>query len=968
VAPRARTVRLESAGHVRSAERPGTTPAAAAGRRPLLTLVVGVVLAALLGAVFTSPAWAVEKSPKVTENPVSVTVEAGQSATFEAEAVGPPAPTVQWQVSTDSGANWTKIEGATSDQYTIPETTTSESGDRFRAIFKNPKGDAITETATLTVQIVPRVSEQPEGTTVQEGQSATFEATASGFPTPSVQWELSTNSGATWTKIAKATSNVYTIASAKTSENGDEYRATFENSAGHATSNAATLAVELAPKITTQPVSRTVEVGASATFEALAAGTPTPTVQWEESTDGGHSWSDVAAATSDQLTISDAQRSETGDEYRATFENAAGHATSNAATLTVQDAPAVSKQPASTTVEPGQSATFETAGTGIPTPSVQWELSTNEGSSWSQVEGATSDRLTIASAALSESGDEYRAVFTSSVGTATSTPATLTVTTRDYSVIDWGSNVFGQLGNGNLENSDVPVAPGGVKFVTAVAASQHDTMALLAGGTVMAWGEDEYGQLGTFPGEEALSDVPVPVEGLSKVVAIAAGNNFGLALLRNGTVEAWGGNEYGQLGDGSLEEDESPVQVKGLTGVTAIAAGGETGLALLSNGTVKAWGANYSGELGNGNFENRDFPVSVLKVTGAKAIAAGGEDSMALLAGGTVMAWGDDEFGELANEEVEEESSGERESDEAVPVEGVSGATALAVGQRFAMALLSGGSVVAWGENRSGQLGHGTVSRDDEKPAPVSGLSGVTQIAAGGSHAAALLSDGDAMTWGENRFGQLGNGTVSASSDTPVQVAGVSEQVGVAAGAEHDAAYGEPLPAVTGLSPSGDPLGGGKAVSITGLNLSEASAVKFGGVAATSFTVNSSTSISAVAPAHAAGTVDVTVTTPAGTSPATSASSFLYAPPPVIKKLSPKSGPSSGGTTVAITGERFSEASAVSFGGSAATSFKVNSATSITAVTPPGAAGSVSVTVTTPFGTSAASQAKFNYKKAKKKK
>ena len=116
------------------------------------------------------------------------------------------------------------------------------------------------------------------------------------------------------------------------------------------------------------------------------------------------------------------------------------------------------------------------------------------------------------------------------------------------------------------------------------------------------------------PAKNRISDVPVPVQGLSKVVAIAAGNNFALALLRNGTVEAWGGNEYGQLGDGSLEEEESPVQVKGLTGVTAIAAGGETGLALLSDGAVKAWGANYSGEIGNGTFANSEAPVSVFRV------------------------------------------------------------------------------------------------------------------------------------------------------------------------------------------------------------------------------------------------------------------------------------------------------------------------------------------------------------------
>jgi alpha-tubulin suppressor-like RCC1 family protein len=933
-------------------------------RRSLLTLTVGVLLAALLSAVFSGAAWADEKAPKVTKDPSSVIVEAGQSASFEATASGPPPPTVQWQISTDEGAVWNRIEGATSDQFEIPETSTSESGDRFRAVFKNPKGQAVSEVATLTVRIPPSVTENPQSTTVQEGQSASFEAAGSGFPTPTVQWELSTNGGGTWSKIAKATSDKFTIASAKTSETGNEYRATFENAAGHVMSTAATLNVQLAPRVSTQPTSTSVEVGDSATFEAVAVGSPTPTVQWEESTNEGASWSPVEGAISDQLTISDAQRSETGDEYRAAFENAAGKATSNAATLTVQDPPKVTEQPTSTTVEVEQSATFEAAASGIPTPTVQWELSTNHGGSWTPLEGATSDQVTVASAATSESGDEYRAVFTSSAGTATSEPATLTVTTHHYAVVDWGGNTFGALGDGNLNNSDVPVAPSGLKFVTSVSGGAYFSLALLSDGTVMAWGEDEFGQLGAAPGEQAtLSDVPVPVEGLSNVVQISAGRNFGMALLSNGTVEAWGGGEFGQLGDGNLEESLTPVPVKGLTGVTAIAAGGEDGLALLSNGTIKAWGANASGELGNGSFENSDVPVSVIKVSGVASIEASGEDSLALLKDGSVMAWGEDEYGQLGNPEVEEETDGERESNEAVPVEGLSGVTALAAGQRFSMALLSSGSVDAWGENRSGQLGDGTTAREDEKPAAVKGITDVAQIAAGGSHSIALLGDGVAMTWGEDKFGQLGNGTVGASSVEPVQVSGLGEQVGISAGSIHDLAYGEPLPEVTVVTPDGAPLSGGTSVTITGVDLSEASAVSFGGVAATSFTVEPSGSISAVAPAHAAGTVDVTVTTPSGTSPATPGDRFTYAPAPTVKKISPKSGPSQGGTTVTITGQGFSQASAVHFGASAAASYKIISATSITAVTPAGTAGTVPVTVTSPFGTSAASEAKFKYKK-----
>ena len=943
-----------------------------ARRYAIRMLMMGAVLAGALAAGLTGPAWAraagakpaAEKTPKVVVQPSDVTVEAGQSATFESTASGEPAPTVRWQISTNAGASWSYIAGATSDQYTIAETMTSESGDKYRAVFNNPKGQAVSEGATLTVRIIPTVTEDPASTTVEEGQSATFEAAGSGFPTPSVQWELSTNGGGTWSKIAKATADTFTIADAKTSESGYEYRATFENAAGHATTTPATLTVQLAPKVTTQPANYTVEVGGGATFEAVAAGAPTPTVWWELSTDGGGSWSVVGGDTTNQLTIASAQRSETGDEYRASFENVAGHATSAAATLTVQDSPRVTEQPASTTVEVGQGASFEATASGIPTPTVQWELSTSHGSSWSAVAGATTDQLTISSTVDSESGDEYRAVYTSSAGIATSLPATLTIATHHYAVVDWGENVFGQLGDGNTTESDVPVTASGLNFVTAVAGGLHHSLALLTNGTVMAWGEDEYGQLGPAPGEEALlSDVPVPVEGLSGVVAIAAGNDYSLALLSNGTVMAWGGNEHGQLGNGTTEESDVPVAVKGLTGVTAIATGGEHSLALLSNGTVKAWGANASGELGNGSIKESDVPVSVIELTGVTAIAGGGENSLALLAGGTVKSWGDDEYGQLGNATVEEEG-GERQSNVAVTVEGVTGATAVAAGQRFGMALLTSGKVMAWGENRSGQLGNGSTARSDEKAAAVSELSGVTRIAGGGAHSMALLGDGVTMTWGEGRFGELGNGTSGSSSVLPVQVSGLGQTVGIAAGSLHDLAFGEPIPAVTGVSPNEGALSGGTSVSVSGIHLSEASVVTFGGVAAKSFTVNSSTSITAIAPAHAAGTVAVSVTTPAGASPSTPGDEFTYEPPPVVTKLSPKSGPGSGGTPVTITGERLSEASAVSFGGVAAKSFVVNSATSITAVSPAQAPGTVSVTVTTPTGTSAASsKAKFKFKK-----
>ncbi len=732
----------------------------------------------------------------------------------------------------------------------------------------------------------------------------------------------------------------------------------------------ATALAATAPKVTKQPVSATVEVGQSATFTTAASGSPKPTVQWEVSTTGGSSWTPVPGATAVKLEIADAQASESGDEYRAVFANSAGQAMSQTATLTVQDPPRVSEQPASVTVEAGQSATFEAAASGVPAPSVQWEVSTDDGAAWAAVPEATADRLTVADAQVGESGDEYRAVFTNAAGHAASAPATLTVATHHYAVVDWGDGESGQLGDGEVASSDLPVTASGLRYVIAAAGGAHHSLALLSDGTVMAWGSNAFGQLGD---ELALSDMPVPVEGLSGVRAIAAGNNYSLALLDNGTVMAWGDNESGQLGDGSTQESDVPVAVKDLTGVTAIAAGGEHSLALLSDGAVKAWGENEYGQLGDGSTKNSDVPVAVKELTGVTAIAAGGDHSLALLSDGAVSAWGSDTYGQLGKGAVEEDPTEEgeeeppeeaRHSDLPVTVGGVSGATAVAAGARDSLALLSDGAVLAWGEDKYGELGDGALARDQETPTAVSGLSGATAIAAGGEHSLALLSTGGVMAWGEDRYGELGDGATGAPSDVPVAVSGLGEVAGIAAGTMHDLAYGEPIPGVTGVSPAEGPTSGGTEVTVTGVDLAEATSVRFGASVAEQITADSPTSITVIAPAHAAGAVSVTVTTPAGASPATAAAKFAYIAPPVVKKLSPKNGPATGGTPVTISGEGFSGASTVSFGETPAQKVTVNSATSITAISPEHALGTVDVTVTGPYGASAiSSHDRFKFKK-----
>ena len=528
----------------------------------------------------------------------------------------------------------------------------------------------------------------------------------------------------------------------------------------------------------------------------------------------------------------------------------------------------------------------------------------------------------------------------------------------------WGLNNYGQLGDGyegGSYESAVPVAVSGLGGVKEIAARGADSLALLNDDTVVAWGANANGQLGN--GTEANSDLPVAVSGLTDVTAIAAGGDHNMALLSNGTVMDWGYAEDGILGDGGGGgSSDVPVAVSGLTGVTAIAAGADHSLALLSNGKVMAWGTNRGGDLGNGTTMQSDVPVEVEGLTEVTAIAAGEGYSLALRKNGTVMAWGENEWGTLGDGSEAESSD--------VPVlvcatgetapcsHELSGVTAISAGLSNSLALLGDGEVRAWGQNIVGQLGDGSADGSVNAPVAVGDLSEVAAISAGGYHSLAALKNGTVKAWGLNAEAQLGNGSTTGPelcpdenpcSKTPIPVIGLSGVTEIAAGEKHSLAVGVLQgPRVAKVEPRFGTGVGGTSVAITGTNFNEVTAVKFGSIDATSFNVESETEISATSPAGT-GVVDVIVETGEGASPTSLADHFSYSP--TVSKLNPADGSGLGGIQVAITGTNFNEVTAVKFGSIDATSFNVESETSITAVSPAGT-GTVDVTVESQGGTS----------------
>ncbi|MGE3901637.1 MAG: RCC1 repeat-containing protein [Nitrospiraceae bacterium] len=314
---------------------------------------------------------------------------------------------------------------------------------------------------------------------------------------------------------------------------------------------------------------------------------------------------------------------------------------------------------------------------------------------------------------------------------------------------------------------------------TAITAKSSHVCASLADGLVSCWGDNNFGQLGNGTMEPSSS--PVPVIGLSApATGVAAGANHSCALLTGGTVACWGANFDGQLGNGTTTPSASPVTVTGLSApVTAIAAGFTYTCALLTSGTVSCWGANGSGQLGNGTTMRSSIPVAVVNsngatLTGVTVIAAGSNHTCALLTDGTVACWGATFDGQLGNGTTTPSSN-------PVTVTGLTTAIAVAAGGSHSCALLTGGTVACWGANFDGQLGNGTTT-PSASPVTVTGLSApVTAIAAGFAHTCAVLTGGTVSCWGVNGSGQLGNGTTMRSS-SPVTVTGLATAVDITAG------------------------------------------------------------------------------------------------------------------------------------------------------------------------------------------
>ncbi len=388
-------------------------------------------------------------------------------------------------------------------------------------------------------------------------------------------------------------------------------------------------------------------------------------------------------------------------------------------------------------------------------------------------------------------------------------------------VLGWGNNENeeGDLGNEALANhrdpaqtSNVPVEVNAVPEASALAAGSHHSLAVLQSGEVMAWGDGVDGELGDGTRRGSVRAVKVCAPEvtsclggpyLDEVTSVAAGEGFSLALLASGVAMAWGNDTDGQLGIGDqlgsrvpepvCLKRESPCKPENyLTEVIAIAAGKSFSLALLRDGNVMAWGEDDAGQLGSGAGHTKCGPSKdrcswgprpVAGLSEVTALAAGNAFSLALQRDGTVRAWGEGASGALGDDARKKSTapvavcaSGQRKPCTASLAE----VKEIAAGARTAYALLSNGSVAAWGSNSDDALGDGSSSGPEtcgkegpcaKTPLAVNGLGGASAIAAGiwGYEGLAALEGGGLATWGSGYSGELGDGAAGAS-DVAVRV------------------------------------------------------------------------------------------------------------------------------------------------------------------------------------------------------
>lgn len=341
----------------------------------------------------------------------------------------------------------------------------------------------------------------------------------------------------------------------------------------------------------------------------------------------------------------------------------------------------------------------------------------------------------------------------------------------------WGRNSLGPLGLGNTTNYSSPMQVGALSDwnVVSTSSNQH-TLSIKTDGTLWAWGNDFYGQLGL--GNTTRYSSPKQVGALTNWLTVSSGQYSNTAAIKtNGTLWIWGQNNQGQLGIGNTTDYSSPMQVGSLTTWSKLGVGNYAVYSIKTDGTLWAWGYNNNGQLGLGNTTNYSSPKQVGALTNWSNVSGSqGYWAAAVKTDGTLWTWGYNNYGQLGLGNRTDYSSPKQ-------VGALSTWSLVSGGQYWCLALKTDGTLWSWGYNVSGQLGLNNTTYYSS-PKQVGSLTNWASISATFRTGYAVKTNGTLWDWGYNAYGELGNGTSGNPTHTssPAQIGALTTWLSVSSG------------------------------------------------------------------------------------------------------------------------------------------------------------------------------------------
>ncbi len=315
----------------------------------------------------------------------------------------------------------------------------------------------------------------------------------------------------------------------------------------------------------------------------------------------------------------------------------------------------------------------------------------------------------------------------------------------------WGANWDGQLGDGTTIDSYVPKKI--MSNVASVSLGYLHSAAITTNGDLYTWGVNHYGQLG----DGTTTNNYVPKKIMSNVASVNLGDYYSAAITTNGDLYTWGQNLYGQLGNGETSAYKAnPNPEKIMSNVASVSLGDEYSAVITTNGDLYTWGWNNNGKLGDGTTDNRSVPKKIM--SNVASVSLGDYYSAVITTNGDLYTWGNNYFGQLGDGTTDNRS---------VPKKIMSNVASVSLGSSHSAAITTNGDLYTWGYNCDGQLGDGTT---DNRSVPKKIMSNVASVSLGGFYSAAITTNGDLYTWGVNNYGALGDGTTKNCSSVPIKI------------------------------------------------------------------------------------------------------------------------------------------------------------------------------------------------------